>query len=131
MFRLCILFQNLRTQAHRQIYPHLTSRILYNGEPVPDLIRAGVVNYFFVYISSFFVLALLLGLAGLSVEESFSASATALGGVGPGFGPRIGPCCTFREISDAAKWLMAIGMLAGRLEILILVLPLTRTFWRG
>ena len=53
------------------------------------------------------------------------------GGVGPGLGGAIGPCCTFSPIPDAAKWLLSVEMLAGRLEILVLVVPLTRTFWRS
>ena len=131
MFRIFILFGALRGQLQRQVYPHASITIFYNKEPVPDLVRIGVTSYFFVFMSTFFVLALLLGATGLTFEESLSASATALSGVGPGFGPVIGPCCTFQPISDAAKWLLAGGMLAGRLEILILILPLTRTFWRA
>ena len=130
MFRLCVLFEHLRVRLHLQVFPHASAVLMYNREPVPDAVRAGVTNYFFLYIATFFVLALLLSAAGLRFEESLSASATALGGVGPGFGPVIGPCCTFTPIPDTAKWLMMLGMLAGRLEILIVILPLTRTFWR-
>ncbi len=130
MFRLCVLLEHLRVRLHLQVFPHASQVLLYNREPVPVEVRGGVTNYFFIYIASFFILALALSAAGLSFEASLSASATALGGVGPGFGPIIGPCCTFQPISDTAKWLMLFGMLAGRLEILIVVLPLTRTFWR-
>lgn len=131
MFRIYILFESLRGQLKRQVYPNATITIRYNKEPVPDVVRNGVTSYFFVFMATFFVLALLLAAAGLSFEESFSASATALSGVGPGFGPVIGPCCTFEPISDVAKWLLTFGMFAGRLEILIVILPLTRTFWRA
>jgi len=130
-FRLVVLFENVKLQVKRQIYPHISSTVVYNREPIPDLVRAGVVNYFFVYVLTFAVLAVLLTAAGLTFEEGFSASATALGGVGPGFGPRIGPCCTFATISDPAKWLLVFGMLAGRLEILILFIPLSPIFWRN
>jgi trk system potassium uptake protein TrkH len=34
-------------------------------------------------------------------------------------------------LPDSAKWLLTLEMLAGRLEILVLMIPLTRTFWRG
>jgi len=131
MFRIYILFESLRGQLKRQVYPNATITIRYNKEPVPDVVRNGVTSYFFVFMATFFVLALLLAAAGLSFEESFSASATALSGVGPGFGPVIGPCCTFEPISDVAKWLLTFGMFTGRLEILIVILPLTRTFWRA
>ena len=33
--------------------------------------------------------------------------------------------------SDTATWLLTLGMLAGRLEILLLVLRFTRAFWRA
>lgn len=130
MFRLCVLLQGIRMQLHRQIYPHGMFILTYNRSPVADAIRAGVAGYFFVYISTFFSFALLLGLTGLSFEASLGASATALGGVGPALGPLIGPCCTFVAISPVAKWLLIVEMLAGRLEILVVVIPFTRTFWR-
>ncbi|HYN37677.1 MAG TPA: potassium transporter TrkG, partial [Rhodospirillales bacterium] len=130
MFRLCVLLESLRAQTHRQIYPHGSFVVTYNRQPVGDPVRAGVTLYFFVYITTFLLFALLLAFCGVPLEASIGASATALGGVGPGLGPVIGPCCTFAPLPDAAKWLLIVEMLAGRLEILILIIPLTRTFWR-
>ena len=130
MFRLCVLIKSLRAQAHRRIYPHGTFVVAYNDQPVGDTVRAGVALYFFVYLATFFLFALLLSFTGDAFEASIGGSATALGGVGPGLGPIIGPCCTFAPLPDAAKWLLIVEMLAGRLEILILVIPLTRTFQR-
>jgi trk system potassium uptake protein TrkH len=131
MFRLVILLRALRAQIHRQIFQHIAYTVTYNKLPVDDRIRAGVGLYFFVYLSTFLGFALALGFTGLSFIDSIGASATALGGVGPGLGGVIGPCCTFSPISDAAKWLLSLEMLAGRLEILVLFVPLTRTFWRS
>jgi trk system potassium uptake protein TrkH len=131
MFRLRVLFTALRVQARRQIYPHGTFVIVYNGAPVEDTVRAGVTLYFFIYLLTFLLFALALAFCGLPFEASLGASATALGGVGPGLGPLIGPCCTFAPLSGYAKWLLTLEMLAGRLEILVLIIPLTRTFWRG
>jgi trk system potassium uptake protein TrkH len=130
MFRLRVLLSALRAQARRQIYPHGTFVIVYNGAPIMDTVRAGVTLYFFIYISTFIVFALALALCGLSFEASLGGSAAALGGIGPGLGI-IGPCCTFAPLPDPVKWLLLVEMLAGRLEILVLLIPLTRTFWRG
>ena len=44
MFRLRVLFSAPRVQARRQIYPHGTFVIVYNGAPVADSIRAGVTS---------------------------------------------------------------------------------------
>ncbi|WP_374298692.1 TrkH family potassium uptake protein [Ferrovibrio sp.] len=130
IFRILTLMQLLRAQVRRQVMPHATIRITFNGDNIPDSVRAGVTNYFFVYLLSFFLLSLAISFTGLSIPESMGSAATALGGVGPSLGPNIGPCCTFRDIPDPAKWFMALGMLAGRLEILILLIPFSRSFWR-
>ena len=131
MFRLHILLQTVRAQLAAQIYPSGSFPARYNGRTVPESVRAGAVSYFFVYLASAASLSLALSIAGLDFAEAVSAAATSLGGVGPALGPRIGPCCTFEVVSDSAKWLLILGMLAGRLEILILIMPLTRLFWRG
>jgi trk system potassium uptake protein TrkH len=131
MFRLYVLFQTVRSQVAAQIYPSGSFPARYNGRVIPEAVRAGAVVYFFVYLASVAVLALALCFAGLDFLEGVSAAATALAGAGPALGPRIGPCCTYATLTDPAKWLFALGMLAGRLEILILALPFTRLFWRG
>ncbi|MBK8175910.1 MAG: TrkH family potassium uptake protein [Rhodospirillales bacterium] len=130
MFRLCLMLSGLRAQTHRQIYPHGSFVVTYNRAPVVDAVRAGVSLYVFVYTSTFLLFALALSFCGLGLDAALGGSATALGGVGPGLGSTIGPCCTFAPLPEAAKWLLTIEMLAGRLEILTLVIPLTRTFWR-
>jgi trk system potassium uptake protein TrkH len=76
------------------------------------------------------LLTLAIALFGLDFRESLGAAATALGNNGPGLGPHSGPCCTFKDVPTGVKWLMAVGMLAGRLEILILLIPFSRSFWR-
>lgn len=131
MFRLVILLRAVRAQIHRQIYPHIAYTVTYNKQPLAEMIRLGVGLYFFTYMSTFFGFALALGFTGLSFIDSLGASATALGGVGPGLGGIIGPCCNFTPLTSSAKWLLTVEMLAGRLEILVLAVPLTRTFWRS
>lgn len=131
MFRLYVLVDALRAQIQRQIYPHGVFSVHYNRQPVPPAIVGAVVTYAFAYLATFSLLAVALAFTGLGMEESLGASATSLGGVGPALGPRIGPCCTFAAIPDISKWLLIFGMLAGRLEILLLLLPLTRAFWRA
>lgn len=131
MFRLVILFHAVRVQLHRQIFPHIAASATYNKQVIPEAVRQGVGLYFFVYMSSFLAFALALAFTGMSFIDSLGASATALGGVGPGFGNVIGPCCNFTPVPAAAKWLLVVAMLAGRLEILVLIVPMTRTFWRS
>ncbi|MNO09910.1 Trk system potassium uptake protein TrkH [compost metagenome] len=50
--------------------------------------------------------------------------------VGPGLGTIIGPAGNFSSLPDAAKWLLTVGMLLGRLEILTVLVLITPVFWR-
>jgi trk system potassium uptake protein TrkH len=130
VFRIFTMLKMLRAQLHRQIFPHGTFRVTFNGENIPDAVRAGVATYIFMYLLLLIILTLAIGFFGLDFRESLGAAAGALGNVGPGLGPNSGPCCTFQGVPTEVKWLMSFGMLAGRLEILILLIPFSRSFWR-
>jgi trk system potassium uptake protein TrkH len=131
VFRVLIMLKTLRMQVRRQIYPHGAFRVTFNGDTVSDAIRSGVATYIFTYLLLLVMLMLAISAFGLTFTESLGAAATALGNVGPGLGPNSGPCCTFKEVPAGVKWLMSFGMLAGRLEILILLIPFSRSFWRN
>lgn len=130
VFRIFTMLKMLRAQIHRQMFPHGTFRVTFNGENIPDAVRAGVATYIFIYLLLLIGLTLAIGFFGLDFRESLGAAATAIGNNGPGLGPNSGPCCTFQGVPTEVKWLMSFGMLAGRLEILILLIPFSRSFWR-
>jgi trk system potassium uptake protein len=51
--------------------------------------------------------------------------------VGPGLGEIIGPEGNFSSMSDYSKYVLALGMLFGRLEILTLLILLSPFYWRN
>jgi trk system potassium uptake protein TrkH len=67
--------------------------------------------------------------AGLGTLDALGASATAIGNVGPSFGVT-GPMGSFAPIGDPAKVTMIVLMWVGRLEIVPVVVLLTRSYWR-
>ena len=87
--------------------------------------------FFFLYIVSFLVLAVALSMTGLDGITALSGAATAISNVGPGLGPIIGPAGNFAPLSDAAKWILAVGMLAGRLELFTVLILFSARFWRS
>ena len=76
------------------------------------------------------MLAFALSTLGLDFVTAVSSAATAITNVGPGLGEMVGPGGTFASIPDAAKWLLAGGMLLGRLEVFTVIVLFTRRFWR-
>ena len=73
------------------------------------------------------MLALALTLVGLDWVTALTGAATAVCNVGPGLGPIIGPAGNFASLPDSAKWLLSLGMLLGRLEILTVLVPVSYT----
>lgn len=102
----------------------------YNGQTLTDEITRGVVAFSFFFFLTIAGLALGLSLMGLDFITALSGAATAVANVGPGLGDIIGPSGNFTTLPDAAKWLLCVGMLMGRLEILTVLVLLTPMFWR-
>lgn len=130
VFRYQILFQALKAQLQRLRSPHAIYTLRYQGRPVEPDVVTSVMAFFFVFLTSIGVVAILLSLIGLDFITALSASIAALCNVGPGLGDLIGPSGSFHELPGIAKWLLAFGMLLGRLEFLSVFVLLTPDFWR-
>ena len=76
------------------------------------------------------VSTILLTLFGSPAMVALSASITAVSNVGPGLVESIGPSGNFAAFPDASKWVLSVGMLMGRLEILTVAVMFTGHFWR-
>jgi trk system potassium uptake protein TrkH len=103
----------------------------YNRRPVTDDVIQSVMNFFFLFIITFAILAFGLAATGLDFVTAVSGAATAICNVGPAMGSTIGPDGTFASLSDAAKWLLSAGMILGRLELFTVLVLFLPSFWRG
>ena len=130
IFRLQIIYYNSKETIGKLISPNRVINKKYNGEHLSSEIIQSVITFLFIFIVTFVVLSLLLSFTGLDLLTSFSAAATSISNVGPGLGTMIGPSYNFYEISDVGKWLLSIGMLAGRLEFLTLIVIFNKSFWK-
>ena len=130
VFRFQVLYATAVTQVRRLLEPHGVYLAYYNRKPIPEEVSASVMAFFFLYVLSYAVIAIALGLIGVDFLTAASGAATAISNVGPGLGPTIGPSGTFATLSDGAKWILSAGMLLGRLELFTVVVLLLPSFWR-
>lgn len=131
VFRHQLLLMMIREQMRRLYVPHLVYPRLYNGRQVPRDIIPSVVAFLAAYVGVTALLGVALSAFGLDLVTSMSGAATAMGNVGPGLGPIIGPAGTFASLPDGAKWLLSLGMLLGRLELFTVLVIFTPAFWRA
>jgi trk system potassium uptake protein len=131
IFRFQVLFQGLRQKLRLMFHPHGVFLETYNGRPLsPDVISA-VTTFFFMYIGTFAVVGLVLGLLGLNTLDAITGAATAISNVGPALGENIGPAGNFAGLPDSAKWVLSAAMLLGRLELFAVLVLLLPAFWRS
>lgn len=130
IFRFQILYQTAKIQLSRLLQPHGVFIAYFNGKPVQAGVPEAVMGFFFLYLLTTGLIAMGLGLLGLDMMTALSGAATAVSNVGPGLGEVIGPTGNFAPLPDAAKWLLALGMLLGRLELYTVLVLLMPRFWR-
>jgi trk system potassium uptake protein TrkH len=129
-FRLRILGLIVATQSKQLLHPHGVFVPTYNKKPIQKETMIAVASYLFVFLLIFFIGALALSLTGLDFITAFSGSIAALGNIGPGLGPQIGPAGNYAAINDTAKWILAFLMLIGRLDLFTVLVLLSPHFWQ-
>lgn len=130
IFRYQLLFAAIRAQIRQIHSPHGVFKARYEGRSVDLEVFSSVMAFFVMFMTTLFVVSILLALMGLDTITALSGAASALANIGPGLGPIIGPAGNFDPLPDAAKWLLAMTMLLGRLELLSVFVLLTAAFWR-
>jgi trk system potassium uptake protein TrkH len=131
VFRFQVLARDLYQHIRQIIFPSMIYIKRYNGRPMPDSVSTSVQSFVFLYFSSFLILSVLLSLSGLAPLDALGTAATVISNAGPGLSPELGPAGNFASLSDASKWLMTIGMLVGRLEVMMILVLFTPRFWRA
>lgn len=131
VFRLQIAFRYLHMQMRRLIHPSGVFVAKLNGRRLDEDILSAFVAFGFAY--GVTVVAVTAGLAvmGIDLLTALSGAATAVANTGPGVGSIIGPAGNFATLPDGAKWLLALAMLLGRLELMTVIVLLTPTYWRA
>jgi trk system potassium uptake protein TrkH len=131
IFRFQLLAAAVVAQVRQIVSPRAIFTPRYEGRPVSEDVISSVMAFFVLFVVTVAVVAILLGLMGLDTITAVSGAVTAVANIGPGLGPEIGPSGTFAGLPDGAKWILAMAMLVGRLELMSVYVLFTIRFWRG
>ncbi|RPH98985.1 MAG: potassium transporter [Lysobacterales bacterium] len=128
VIRVILLYRQSIREIRRLVHPHAVLPIKVGGQKMSDTVISAVWGFFFLYITSFAVMTILLTATGLDAETAYSAVGACITNLGPGLG-LAGP--HYADLNDMAKGILCVAMLLGRLEIYTLLVLLTPAFWRG
>lgn len=114
-------------EMKRLVHPSAEMPVKFADRPVPQQVLTAVTGFFAMYLVLFGTMMLVLMALGIDQITAWSAVASALNNLGPGLGE---VASTFQPLPEAAKWVVIVAMLIGRLEVFTLLVLFTPEFWR-
>jgi len=127
--RMLIYAKALGRELHRLIFPRAVRPIRVGEKIIDARIVTNIMAFGLFFMFSFVAGALVMTLCGYDLVTSFSASAAALGNIGPGLA-EVGPSRNWAHLPAIAKWVMSVLMLLGRLELYSVLILLTPWVWK-
>lgn len=131
IFRLCVFASLFRTQMIKSIHPHRVIYPRFNGLPIDAATIHSIMTFFAAYIVCALISSLTATALGLNITDAITATITCLSNIGPAMGPQLSPSDNFANLDGSLHILFAFDMILGRLEIIPVLLCLTRIFWRA
>ncbi|MFC5972634.1 TrkH family potassium uptake protein [Halomarina salina] len=134
--RWVVIAKSIRRELFTTVHPEAVRPVRLGGRALDERALRGIYAFTVLYLVLFLVSILVLladaDRAGTALTnfESMSAVAATIGNVGPGFGV-VGPMQSYLDFSRFSKLYMVFLMWIGRLEILPVLVLLTRSYWRS
>ncbi|MDE6497660.1 MAG: TrkH family potassium uptake protein [Muribaculaceae bacterium] len=127
--RLLFLIKNCRNEVYRCIYPRAVMSVRINGRVVSSELVHKVIAFLCLYMMLIAAGGVVLSAMGVPVVDAFFSSFSCMSNTGLG-ADITGYGSSYEMLPDAAKWVLSMLMLTGRLEIFTVLVLLYPSFWR-
>lgn len=127
--RLIVLLKSIKYEISAVIHPRSVKKMHMDGRVLSDAIIHSIKVYLAIYVLIYFVSVLLISVDNFSFETNMSAVIATFNNVGPGFDV-VGPTGNFGVFSNFSKCVMMFDMLAGRLELLPILVLFSKKTWK-
>lgn len=127
--RMLIIMKATHIQFKRILHPNAIIPVLINRKPIGHDAERNVMSLLFWFLFIIAAGAIALMCVGINGYDSCSISLSCFCNVGTNFGHVFGPSEGLSKLPELAKWICSFLMLAGRLEVIAILLPFTRSFW--
>lgn len=129
IMRIFVLAKFVFAEITRLLHPHAVVPVRIGKNIIPREVVANVVGFFILFMLVFGLGVISMASMGLDMATSFGAVAASLGNIGPGLG-RVGPTDNYSYIPIFGKWVLALLMLMGRLELFTVIILFSPSYWR-
>jgi trk system potassium uptake protein TrkH len=116
-------------ELRKNIHPKKVEQISIDSRTVEDSVVRATATYLFTFVVIFVASLLLISIEGKDLVTNFTAVSATINNVGPGLS-LVGPTQNFAHFSALSKLVFIFDMLAGRLELIPILLLFSPTTWK-
>ncbi len=129
VMRVMVLLKQARAEFKRLVHPRVVAPVRLEGHSLDQGVVNSVWGFMGLYLACFLLVGMILAALDLDLITSFSASIACLGNIGPGLGS-VGPAANYAHLPLAAKLVLSLAMIVGRLEVYTVLVLFLPEFWR-
>ena len=127
--RVVMLVKSAVRELRHYLNPRSVMSVKFEHKTVDSAVIGGVHLYFVIYAILFVVSVFLMGLDQFDLITNFTSVASCINNVGPGL-ELVGPMGNYSAFSPLSKLLLSFDMLAGRLELIPMLILFSSKIWK-
>lgn len=133
LFRAMLMMRQGKREMERLIHPHGITQARSTGRLIDIQLMKSIWVLSFVYLATAAAIALVLSLEGLTFETSLMAAVAAMSNVGPALHMSVAAgsgVTDYAVMSPLSLLMLIVGMVMGRVELLVLFSIGSVAYWR-
>ncbi len=127
--RAIIVVRNARNELNFLVHPKAVKRVYLDGHTVEGTTVKSVSAYLGLYVITLLTSIFLVSLDNFDFQTTVTAVIATMNNIGPGLG-MVGPMGNYSEFSYFSKIILMFDMLAGRLELLPILIVMKPKTWK-
>lgn len=127
--RLVVLLKSVKGEILQVIHPRSVKKLHMDGRGLTAGVIHSIRMYLVLYAGIYLISVLLISVDNFSFETNASAVMAMFNNVGPGF-DMVGPVGSYASFSAFSKVVLMFDMLAGRLELLPMLVLFSPSTWK-
>jgi trk system potassium uptake protein TrkH len=127
--RILLMFKQAYRELYHLIHPRALTALKLDEKNVPKETLGGIWGFLFLFILISVIATLIMTSLGIDIITAASTVISSMANVGPALGDA-GPTDNYASLPAAGKWVLAVCMLIGRLEIYTVLLLFMPLFWK-
>jgi trk system potassium uptake protein len=127
--RVAVYIKTFIKEVRHSISPNRRLPVMMEGKTLDSNIHKSISRYFIVYVLVFCIVMFIISIDSKNFTTAFSAVAATFNNIGPGL-DAVGPVMNYSQYSDLSKITLIFAMIAGRLEIIPVLILFSPRTWR-